>query len=171
MADRALSTSRRALLGAAASLPILAVSAPVRPERVEGHLPSPDDALWNERLTRYRHLAARAKAAAETGWFRAANDLYYREVADPTADHPAAFTRLTRAEDLYYRRCTGPVQDAAVSLMLTPAPNSEALVTKIAIIEDHHLHEIDDLQSYGLKVLERDLRRISQARAARNLLP
>lgn len=93
MADRALSTSRRALLGAAASLPVLAISTPVRPEPVETKstagqrllFPS-SRTLWNQRLARYRRLAARAEAAAETGWFRAANDRYAREAADPAAD-------------------------------------------------------------------------------------
>jgi hypothetical protein len=113
--------------------------------------------LWNERLTRYRHLAARAKAAAETGWFRAANDRYYRACADPTADRKAAFARVGRAEDLYWRRCTDPMQKAAAALVLTPAPDLEALRHKLAVIRAHQLHELDCMSRDCFELLEEDV--------------
>jgi hypothetical protein len=159
MADRALSTSRRALLGAAAAIPFLPLSAPVRAEPVEAPLfPSPAvQAEWNARLARYQALAARAKAAAETGWFRAANDRYYRESADPTADQEAAFTRLDRAEDLYWRRCTEPMEEAALTLALTTPPSLVAVLAKIAIIRTHQLDELTSMKRGCLEVLAQDV--------------
>lgn len=161
MAERALSTSRRALLGAAASLPVLALPTAVRPERSRGAPLAADPALWTERLTRYRRLAARAEAAAETGWFRAANDRYNRAFADPSADRKTAFARVSRAEDLYWRRCTDPMQQAAATLALTPAPDLEALRTKIAVIRTHELHELDCMTRNCFEVLEEDVGRLS----------
>jgi hypothetical protein len=163
MADRALSTSRRALLGAAAAIPFLPLSASVQAEPVETPpFPSPAvQAEWNERLARYQALAARAKAAAETGWFRAANDRYYRESADPTADQEAAFTRLDRAEDLYWRRCTEPMEEAAVALVVAPAPSFAALRTKLAVIRVHQFEDSDRDTGTGLDVLEEDVERLT----------
>jgi SRSO17 transposase len=114
-------------------------------------------AEWDQRLARYHRLAARAKAAAETGWFRAANDRYYREAADPAADQEAAFARLDRAEDLYWRRCTEPLQRAAVALALTAAPDLEALSTKMTVIRTHQLHEIDCMTRNCFEVLKEDI--------------
>ncbi|HEX9947773.1 MAG TPA: hypothetical protein VGA98_09550 [Allosphingosinicella sp.] len=62
--------------------------------------------IWNARLARYHRLAAQAKKAEETGWFRAANERFYSEMADPGTDRKAAFARMTRAENLYWNRCT-----------------------------------------------------------------
>ena len=161
MADRALSTSRRALLGAAASLPLLPLSPSVRPERSRGAPLAADHALWKTNLARYRRLAARAEAAAETGWFRAANDRYYRESADPSADRKAAFARVSRAEDLYWRRCTDPMQQAAATLALTPAPDLEALRTKLALIRTHELQELDCMTRNCFEVLQEDVGRLT----------
>ncbi|MEA3036646.1 MAG: hypothetical protein QOH04_2418 [Sphingomonadales bacterium] len=169
MAAPALSTTRRTLLGAAAGLlPAIALgeggSRPslVRPEPVEGPVypSSADRTLWNNRLARYRRLAARAKAAAETGWFRAANDRYYRACADPTADRKTAFARVNRAEDQFWRRCTAPLQQAAVALVLTPAPDLEALRVKLAVIRAHQLHEEGSMSRDCFEVLERDVDRL-----------
>jgi hypothetical protein len=160
MADRALSTSRRALLGAAAALPFLPLN-PAGAQAPEAPLgpPSPAEAEWNARLARYNHLTARARAAAETGWFRAANDRYYREAADPTVDHEAAFARLDRAEDLYWRRCVQPLDRTAAALVLTPAPTLQGLQAKIGIIRAFHAQELDQVLQGCLKVLEEDLAR------------
>lgn len=168
MADQALSTTRRALLGAAAALPIAALSRSIRAEPVatkstEGLLlPSlAAQAEWTTRLTRYRHLAARAKAAAETGWFRAANDAHSRTCANANSDRKVAFARLSRAEDLYWRRCTEPMQEAAVVLVLTPAPGLEALRDKLAAIRRHRLHEDGSMERDCIEVLEEDVERMA----------
>jgi hypothetical protein len=158
MADRAFSTSRRAVLGAAAALPFLPLH-PAGAQAPEAR-PSPPtqaEAEWNARLARYNHLAARARAAAETGWFRAANDRYYREAADPTADHQAAFARLDRAEDLYWHRCVEPLETAAVALVLTPASGGIALNIKISIVRAHQLTEANFEDRECLGILQHDL--------------
>ena len=179
MAGREPSTTRRALLGAAASLPVLALTASeraggtdvVRPERSRGAL------LWHDRLARYRRLAAEAEQAAATGWFAAANARYEREQAEIAArfgsweaareteegrrHRRTAFDRVDRAEDLYWRRCTDPMQKAAVALVLTLAPDLEALRTKIAVIRAHQLHELDSMIRDCFEVLEEDVGRLS----------
>jgi hypothetical protein len=116
---------------------------------------------WNERLARYRRLTAQAKAAAETGWFRAANDRYTRESATPGADRKAAFARVSRAEDLYWCRCTAPMQDAAIALVLTPPPDLEALRDKLGAIRAHHLHEEGSMSSDCMEVLEEDVEQLA----------
>lgn len=155
-------TTRRRVLGAAAALPAFALPCPVRAEPVQAPSVPADRALWNERLARYLQLAARAQAAAETGWFRAANDRFYRESADPDADREAAFTRLDRAEHLYWRRCTAPLYQAAVAVVLTSVPDLEALCTKLRIMRAHHLHEPDSTERDCLEVLEADLERLNK---------
>jgi len=166
MADRALSTSRRALLGAAASLPIAALPV-IESAAKQSRTASPPGefcAKWNDRLARYRRLAARAKVAAETGWFRAANDRYYRETADAGADRQAAFARIDRAENLFWHRCTAPMQAAAIALVLSPAPHLEALRQKIAVIRAHELHELDSMTRDCFEVLEEDVGRLRAVR-------
>jgi hypothetical protein len=146
MADRALSTSRRALLGAAAALPFL---------KGQSRVTVPCE--WTTRLACYRGLADRAKAVAETGWFRAANDTYARACADPAADRKAAFARVSRAEHLYWRRCTAPMQEAAEALVLTPATDLEALREKLAAIRTHQVHEEGSMARDCIEVLEKDV--------------
>ena len=62
-------TTRRRVLRAAAALPALAFPCPVRAEPVEAPAVPLIEPSRDERLARYRLLAARAQAAAETGWF------------------------------------------------------------------------------------------------------
>jgi hypothetical protein len=158
MADRALSTSRRTLLGAAASLPLLALPAAARGQACTP-VPAPDAEQWTPHLTRYRALAARTKTAAETGWFRAANDTYNRACADRTADRQAAFARVDRAENLFWHRCTAPLAAAAEALVLTPTPDLEALRVKLAVIRVHQLHEEGSMRRDCIEVLEEDVHR------------
>lgn len=152
MADRALSTSRRALLGAAAALPLLAVGDGTGNSSI-------DSTLWNDRLARYTRLFARAQAAADTGWFRAANDRYERESGEG-ARRKAAFARVRRAEELYWRRCTVPMQQAAVALVLTPVPDLVALRQKLVVVRTQQLHEEGSMDRDCLEVLEGDVARL-----------
>jgi hypothetical protein len=131
MAGREPSIPRRRVLGAAAALPIAAlIPAPL--------LPAPAHrGLFDRRLARYRRTVGHARAAAETGWFRAANDRHVHDIAaitarfgardeadsspEGTALYDAAWARLNEAEDAYWHRCTVPVHKAAVALVMTPA--------------------------------------------------
>jgi hypothetical protein len=128
-------------------------------------VPDPNAQEWTARLARYRRLSARAKAAAETGWFRAANDRFNRESTLPGTDGPTAFARISRAEDLYWRRCTEPLQEAAEVLVLTPAPDLEALREKLAVIRTHQLHEEGSMERDCVAVLEEDVGRLSRRAA------
>jgi hypothetical protein len=148
-------TTRRRVLRAAASIPFLPLT-PVRAEPVEA-LPHGDREEWDRNLARYRNLAARAKKAEETGWFQAANERFYRGIADPNTDRKAASAQMTRAENLFWHRCTAPMQDAAVALVLTPPPDLEALRVKLTVIRAHQLHESKSMDSDCLDVLVEDI--------------
>jgi hypothetical protein len=183
MAGSEPSTTRRALLGAAAAIPVLTLAPfPARPEPVEGPTAvSPDGSkprgLWDRRLARYRHLAAATEEAAATGWFAAANAGYDRARAEIAARFPgsasecdkaralrrAAFERVDGAEDGYWERCTAPTQQAAVTLALTPAPDLHALAAKIAIMRAQRLHELNTMTYNCFEVLEEDVRRLDEA--------
>ncbi|HEY0012191.1 MAG TPA: hypothetical protein VGB79_04990 [Allosphingosinicella sp.] len=176
MAIEPLSTTRRALLGAAASLPIVALPAPTVESRAEQ--PTPDRTLWNRRLAAYRRLAARTREAAETGFYRQANDRYEHEQAAlahrfgsweaahaseqgrPLCD--AAFAHVDAAEEAFYDRCTAPMQRAAVRLALTPVPSLEALLAKIRIMAEHELDELGCMTRPVLAVLAHDVRRLTE---------
>lgn len=167
MAGDKPSISRRRVLGAAAFLPVAALAAP--PSAI---FPAADAALWERRLGAYQRIAARATAAAERGWFRAANDLYSRQCVeiqtrfggkDAAAQSEeacelrrAAFRRVNRAEDIYWRRCTAPMQEAAVALLLTPAPDLGAVRDKVAVMRALQLLEVE-MGCDCLEILERDL--------------
>lgn len=172
--DHEPSISRPRILGAAAALPLAAL-----PGDPPGPAPAPGPAaaLWSARLNAYQRLAVRARAAAETGWFRAANDLYYRqcaEIADRFGGQEAAarseeacrlydhaFERLDRAEQLYWRRCTAPAEKAAIALALTPAPDIAALRAKLTVLRAHALDEDGALPRPALKLVDEDLRRMT----------
>jgi hypothetical protein len=155
-------TTRRRVLSAAASIPFLALTS-VRAEPVEALASPPDRELWDRNLARYRHLAARARRTEEAGWFRAANERFYRERADPGTDRKATFARMTRAENLFWHRCTGPMQEAAVALVLTPAPDLEAVRDKISVIRAQQLYERRSMERGCLEAVEEDLRNPSLA--------
>jgi len=176
MAGHEPSISRRRILGAAAALPFAALGAEAARVSPTAGVP-PDAALWDARLAAYRRLFVRAKAAAETGWFRAANDLYYRQCAEIAARfggeaaakrspeakalRKAPFRRVSRAEELYWRRCTAPMQEAAAALAFTPAPDLAAVRAKIAILRAHDLDEHEALPRPALELVDEDLRRLA----------
>jgi hypothetical protein len=186
MAERAPSTSRRALLGAAAVLPIAALPIPVRAEPVEADpfsFDRPDAARdaptrWTRRLARYRRLAERAKEVAETGFLRKANQRYERDRAIITArfgrwedaiETPegrtlseAAFDCINEAEELYYARHTAPLLRAATVLAVAPAPDLPALLAKIRVMQAHQLQEDGALPRPALDLLAEDLERLGR---------
>jgi hypothetical protein len=152
-------TTRRRILRAAASIPLLPLT-PVRAEPIEAPASPLDRKLWDRNLARYHRLAARAKKAEETGWFRAANERFYREMADPGTDRKAAFARMTRAENLFWLRCTAPMQEAAVALVLTPPPDLEALRHKLTAIGAHQLYHARTMVRDCIEVVEEDVTRL-----------
>ncbi|HZF96188.1 MAG TPA: hypothetical protein VEZ20_15100 [Allosphingosinicella sp.] len=157
------------LLGAGAA----AAAVPDHPSPAH---PSPARRLWECRLARYRRIAAEAEAAAETGWFRAANARYGRETealaarfgswkaarvsAEGGAEAEAAWRRMDEAEEAYWARCTDPMQDAAVAVALTPAPGIEAVREKIGIMRAAGLQELGRMKRDCLEVLMEDLVRL-----------
>ena len=170
MAGPVPSISRRRVLGAAAALPVLAMGGQLR-ETVPECAATCARRLWDRRLARYRRLAAAAAEAAETGWFREANERYEREAAETAAPfggesdqarrlRRAAFERVSAAEDAYWERCTEPMQRAAVALALTPAPDLAAVREKIGVMRAVRLHELGGMPRAYLEVLEEDLGRL-----------
>jgi len=118
MATKPPTTTRRALLGAAAALPVAALASPaLRAATHPGTAKAPfvpskathpaclergrETQRWNHRLARYTRLAESAKKAAEIGWFRAANDRYNQEIAalegDTIPAHPEEGLSLSKA--------------------------------------------------------------------------
>jgi hypothetical protein len=170
MAGREPSISRRRVLGAAAVLPVSALIPAPALAGLQSH------ALWERRLAHYYRAVARAEEAATTGWFRAANDRHYRDVAEIEArfgDWKAAqrspegaalckaiWRRMDGAEDAYWKRCSGPLQRAAVALALTPAPDLEALRVKITVMRAQEQEPPDWLERHPFEVLAEDLGRL-----------
>jgi len=94
MAGREPSISRRRILGAAAAVPLAALPVIASEARQSGEADGAEAGCfvapllamtWKARLAAYRRLAARAKEGAEVGWFRKANDRYYRRCAEIAA--------------------------------------------------------------------------------------
>lgn len=54
------------------------------------------------------------------------------------------------------------MQQAAAALALTPAPDLEALRTKIALIRTHELQELDCTTRNCFEVLEADVGRLGE---------
>lgn len=185
MAVQPLSTTRRALLGAAAALPIAALAGPPlsarAPDPIRGAQPSPAAEIWTRRLAHYRRLHARAKAEEETGAFRAANDAYNEVFAEMTARFgtwpkarrsktakplcTAAFARITAAEAAYCRQYTVPLEKAVLALVRTPAPDLHALRAKIEVMRDQEVDCLDGTPSDPLEVVWEDVRRLTAAPA------
>ena len=173
MAADPLTTTRRTLLGAAVSLPVLSLPRPIRAVPVEA-------ATFARRLARYRRLAQRTREAAESGFFRIANDRYNRERAEVetrygTWEAAAAtyegrklrrdvFARVAAAEETFYTRCTAPMERAAILLCLTPAPNLPALLAKIRAMQAHELQELDMLPKPALELLAEDVLQLLHSR-------
>lgn len=149
MAD--LTTSRRALLGA------LAIAAPAAAAPVGlSCTPAADRALWDQRVNRLRLLQALVKAgdafgpnyyAGETfqmgkwkiesefgSWNKAWRDSNGRKQCEAlnAADNASS--------DVTYRAYYLPSLTAALLLLRTPAPDTEAVLTKIAVVEEFELY-------------------------------
>jgi hypothetical protein len=187
MAAQPLSTTRRALLGAAAALPIAALAGPTAApviatqDPIRGKQSSPAAEIWTRRLARYRLLHTRAKVEEETGAFRAANEAYNQVFAEMTARFgswpkalrskagkplcTAAYARITAAETAYCRQYTVPLEKAALALMRTPAPDLHALRTKIEVMRDQEVDCLDGTPSDPLEVVWADVRRLTTASA------
>lgn len=187
MAEGPLSTPRRALLGAAAALPVVALTKPViasEAKQSSANSPAPLDCraslamTWNRRLARYRRLHARARQAAETGPLHQANRRYERdravlkarfgsweealETQEGRALGRAAFARVTRAEEIYYDRFTAPMMRSAILLATTPAPDLAALLAKIRVMQAHEMQELDTLPKPAFELLAEDVRRLAE---------
>jgi hypothetical protein len=182
MAAEPFTTTRRTLLGAAASLPIAAFSAPVTgtvPERGLSPSPNPARTLWNRRLAEYRRRHASWKHEAEAGAFHSANEEYNRHYADLSARFGgwfealrspigaplcrAAFAPVAAAEEAFYDDFTAPLQRSAVRLALTPPPDLEALLAKIRVMQEDELDELGSMARPVLEVLAYDVARLIKA--------
>lgn len=174
------STTRRTLLGAAATLPLAALPAlapPVIAGSEETKKSNPAATLWNRRLATYRRLAARWQTEGATGAYAAANEKYNRAYNELSArfgswmeairspiGEPlcrAAFAPVKVAKDAYYNDFTGPMHRAAIRLALTPAPDLPALLEKIRVIKDQELDEAASMTRPAMEVLAEDVARLS----------
>lgn len=173
MAAKPFSTTRRALIGAAAALPFLPLTADTS---AEASAKEEARALWNRRLADYRRLLAAKEAEETAGAFRTASDLYdaeraaivarfgswdaARETEQGRALCRAAFTPMNAAEEAFYDDFTAPLQRAAVALAQTQTPDPEALLAKIRVIQEHELEELGCMPRPVLELLAEDVERL-----------
>lgn len=184
MAAEKHSSTRRRVLGAAAALPVLALTGfpacakGTVPERGLSPYPNPAQAIWTRHFARYQRLHARWKAEADSGAFRAANDRYNHERAALSARFgswekarrsrigkrlcAAAFARIDAAEDTYYDHCTAPLHRVLARLVQTPAPDLPALLAKIEIIREHEPDLFEDAPLHSFEMLREDVRRLAK---------
>jgi hypothetical protein len=177
MAAEPFTTTRRTLLGAAASLPLAALPAAAQYKRGQLLVTVPTcSQTWNRRLAEYRRRHASWKHEAEAGAFHAANEEYNRHFADLSARFGswhealrspigaplcrAAFAPAAAAEKAFYDDFTAPLQRAAVRLALTPAPDLEALLAKIRVMHEQELDELGRMTRSVLEVLADDVERL-----------
>lgn len=187
MAAQPLSTTRRALLGAAAALPIAALAGPPviarTPDLIRGtKQSSPAAEIWTRRLARYHRLLSRRDSETErnvldTAWRRHAQEVEAIQArfgswdaAEATEEGrllcDAAFERREVAQDAYDRRCVLPTDRAALLLALTPPPDLEALLVKIRVMDRHRLDEVSSMEPPALEVLADDVERLKQMAVA-----
>ena len=185
MAGREPSIGRRRVLGAAAGLSVCAIlpssviarsgatkQSSAAPTPDPDCFPRPDAGVamtWERKLACYRRLAAAAREADESGWFREASLRYDREMeglrgrertAGEEARRAAAWARMSAAEEAFWERCTEPVQKAAVALACTPAPDLAALGAKIAAMRDEEFPTLNRMRRNCFDLLEEDVRRL-----------
>ena len=119
---------------------------------------NPDQALWERNLARYRVAAAMVQAEWSFGpsfteeeklrTVRGIAEHRFGSNARAMADDEsrteilAAVRRVEAANDAAYYTCVVPHFDAGVALIRTPAPNLEAVLTKIAIANEDRLHSV-----------------------------
>ncbi|MEG3144195.1 hypothetical protein U1839_05970 [Sphingomonas sp. RT2P30] len=155
--------TRRAMLAATVTA---AAAAPVLPER----------AKWDRRLKCYTILKALADAddkfgllaeACEVGaaaryQMEADHGTWARAVAHPVAGKQceAICEAEYAASDAHYRDYIIPADKAAILLALTPAPDVEAAVFKIAMIKEESLDNHAWLKRHPMEIVREDMARL-----------
>jgi hypothetical protein len=139
--------SRRAVLGAAFVAPVLLTAAEARPPRAAGRR------RWDLALAAVHH--AEAKAETFRVHYVHPADHAYHAIRDrwpmdydfsADAEAQAALTAALAAHEPYEERLGDLVcaHSAAIKrLLLTPAPDLQALATKIALAVDHEVVELE----------------------------
>ncbi|HEY1606570.1 MAG TPA: hypothetical protein VGF77_13340 [Allosphingosinicella sp.] len=139
--------------------------------------PTSGRTLWDRRLHEYRRLQALDDASNAFGPYSLAKEEYdlvclrlgvpdtarwsseSLSEADRKEFHEAGRT-MDRKCDVYMDAYYCPAQDAAIALLLTPAPDLEAALTKIAIIKQHDLHTLTRVPRDCFEVVAEDMARL-----------
>lgn len=150
MASDVSSPSRRGMLGILAAAPLAgAVAAPAFAN------PQPNRVKWERRLARYRLLAALEVSHRKFGGYFETTDKTARErllINDEYGSWNAAgvdpqglqrvdavFQAEEAISDLHCKRFAAPADRAATLLVLTPAPDIDAVELKIKVIQDNDM--------------------------------
>ena len=163
-------TSRRAILGGIA----LAGAVAAAPSAATASL-SADRQVWNRRVAEWRKLNALMNAERKWGACSRSNEDLKRLEYEMVAKHGtwqaafaseedgarcAAFNKesdaLCAAEVANY---VDPADRAAIALALTPAPDLDAMLLKIAVIEEHELDNMTWMTRDVMDVLREDAAR------------
>lgn len=168
MASTAPITSRRAMLGAIALVPAIAATASAAP---------PSQTPWQRAFDRYRllhglitaeesfgamgqanavHDEERARVARKVGC--AAKEVWRRE--DGRSLLKASFDAVELAEKRFAVDWCTPYDAAAVALVLTPAPDIDAILYKVDVIERHDLSGEGALPRDPMSILLDDAQRL-----------
>lgn len=150
-----LSVSRRVALSIAATVPLtpaLAVASP-----------APDRAAWAHAYQEYRRLKLRMDAYYALGpmhWLNEEYEYARRQEENDPETYDAA-TAALRAEENEQVRYYKPVTVAALALVQLPAPDLDAIATKMQVHKDT-LEGMIDHEKITWGCIEDDLRRLGE---------
>jgi hypothetical protein len=172
-------TSRRGMLGALA-IATPAAAAALSQFAEPAYAGTVDRAAWDRAKFRYEARLLHQEAVEKLGYLHVATDdrktaRYIVAELSGVRDaymvteksHPHLATRIRaadRANERWAKECVEPLDQAAIALLLTPAPDLEAVKFKFAMIERHELHEWTMTPRDCAEVIRKDLVRIGGLR-------
>jgi hypothetical protein len=144
---------------------------------VSADIRSLQNGRWKRRLLRWRSSNLLMRADEQFGDYRHESDEQELERAELVARYgsiPAAkadpagreaweslWARMSATEERRNRRFIARADRAAAVLMLTPAPDMEAIELKIEVIKEHELDNWKGMPREPIDVIAEDLRRLA----------
>ncbi len=138
---------------------------------------SPDRSVWDRNFAEYRMREALYRADAEFGDMKVAIRVHdevimllerdFGSVAkarlDPTGDsvREVAWQALTAAEERSAIHFDTPLDVAAINLALTPAPDLDAAIFKIQLIQDRQLDNLVSMPRDCMQIVLEDMARVA----------
>lgn len=130
-----------------------------------------DDQSWDTLESRWRALKAIAAADYEFGSAAKASEAWQDEKhriarlprledTQRRAMLDAAYRKVTDAQNASYIKFGERAEEAAMAMVLTPAPTFAAIVTKIEAIEHHELKNLLSMPRDPMSIIVDDLNRL-----------